>query len=172
MWGQFFRLFIIALSIAIAGCADNGNSRKHKQRQTELQDRLSLRASFEPLVGIYDGEVSNAKLGEDPFPIIMEIFIGEEPDGINEEGELVLRPELRAWYMRLDQGKDNTSSEKYLIGRYYSETSALSFVSQSRSMGAKDAVSIAGVYRDHQIIGEISNYRGVVGELRIKKRLR
>jgi hypothetical protein len=137
----------------------------------ELLDREALRESFRPLVGIYDGEVFNASTGEDPFPILMEVFIGEEPDGLTEDGEMMLRPELRAWYVRLDQGRDNTSSEKYLIGRYYRETSALSFVSQARNMGTRDAVSFVGSFSDNVISGEFSNYRGSLGRLTVKKRV-
>lgn len=161
---------VLLVAVISVGCADGFENKRHKQRMAELEDRDDLRASFQALVGIYDGYIVNKRMGEDPYPIILEVFIGEEPDGLNEDGELRLRPELRAWFMRTDQGRDNTSSEKYLVGRYYKETSDITFVSQSRSMGSKDAVTFSGVVRGDMIVGEASNFRGVMGTLSVKKR--
>ncbi|MEY4617684.1 MAG: hypothetical protein RJB66_2644 [Pseudomonadota bacterium] len=167
---SFLRYLLFVLLIVPISCADGVDLKKHKQRISELEDREDLRATFESLVGIYDGLIVNKRLNEDPYPVILEVFIGEEPDGLNENGELRLRPELRAWFMRTDQGRDNTSSEKYMIGRFYKETSDITFVSQSRSFGGKDAVTISGAVRGDSIIGEASNFRGFMGTFTVKRR--
>lgn len=167
---RFIRALLLAVSLVALGCADGVDLKKHKQRLSELEDRDDLRATFESLVGVYDGLIVNKRMNEDPYPIVIEIFIGEEPDGLNENGELRLRPELRAWFMRTDQGRDNTSSEKYMVGRFYKETSDITFISQSRTMGGKDAVTFTGVVRGDTIIGEASNFRGFMGTLTVKRR--
>jgi hypothetical protein len=160
-------LGIFCLSI-LSGCADGLEDKKHKQRVAELEDRAHLRSTLRPLVGTYVGDVSNEAMGKDPFPVQLIVFIGEEPDGVNENGELKLRPELRALYRRLDYRYDS-SSEKNLIGRFYVETSSLTFVSQTNMSRENESVTFAGVYRDGEIAGELSNYRGVMGLMKVKR---
>ena len=164
---------LVLVPFLILGCGGSSDQ-KRANKVKEIEDRKAIALSLQEVAGIYDGEVRNEKTGLYPFKIELNAYVVDEPNGVNEDGEMKLRPSLRARYRRLDNPSDS-SFERSLIGTYTPETRAVVFISvSSQNTGASASdpnyLTISGEYADGQIAGEISDKRGPIGSVQLKRR--
>lgn len=157
-------LFIFA---GTTGC--QGSDKSITKNDQEIRDIKKLEAELSPLVGVYEGKVSNPGRGAEPFPVMLNLYVIREQSGINEHGEPKYRPVLRGRYRRLDFARDATN-EKSLVARFYPETREL-ILGSVNNVGGIDSgfLSITGHVQNDEIIGEIANHQGVLGIIQVTK---
>lgn len=166
---RLFPLLFCGVLLSLASCApplsNNGN------KQKEIEDRQALVDLYQPLVGTYQGVVANRPDRSDGFQIEMKIFLVDEQNGVNEDGEVRFRPVLRARYRRLDFPQDGIG-ERTLILRYYRETGEIAGATSPTSAPAGNVadsnyLSMSGKVIDGEALVEIRDHRGVVGTVRL-----
>lgn len=167
---SYFGFFLTAIMFAACGA---GTQESNANKQKEIDDRAALLSTLQPLTGVYEGEVSNDSRGSYPFPVELTVFLVDEPNGVNEDGELKFRPALRARYRRPDYPLDS-SSERNLTARYYAESRTFTFVSLTAMGMASPAsdpnyLSLSGRIEGFSIVGELRNQRGVLGHFTLKR---
>lgn len=173
MKGLIRNWIILLITLIFSACGSELTDSK-ANKQKELDDRASLLSALQPLTGVYSGEVRNESRGTYPFPVELTVFLVDEPNGVNEDGELKLRPTLRARYRRLDYPMDS-SSERNLTARYYSESRSVTFLSLTALGTASPSsdpnyLSISGRFDGHHITGEAHGQRGLLGQILLMKK--
>ncbi len=158
--------------IMFASCGSE-TQESNANKQKEIDDRAALLSTLQPLTGVYEGEVNNGSQGSYPFPVELTVFLVDEPNGVNEDGELKFRPALRARYRRPDYPLDS-SSERNLTARYYAESLTFTFVSLTAMGTASPAsdpnyLSLSGRMEGISMAGELRNQRGVLGRFTLKR---
>lgn len=152
-----------------------GPAPSHSNKQREIEDREALATLYQSVSGTYLGRVENRPDGSDPFEIEVKIFVVEEQNGVNEEGEAKFRPALRARYRRLDIVSDG-SFERTLIVRYYRETGELAAATNPNMAmmgGLQDSnfLSMSGKLMESETTVEVRDHRGVLGTARLAKQV-
>lgn len=169
-----FSRFLISgfVAVNLVSCAPPLSNSPNKQR--ELEDRQELISAYSEIAGTYRGLVENRPDGSDPFEIEVKLFLVEEQNGLNEDGEAKFRPALRARYRRLDFPMDGIG-ERTLIVRYYRETGELA---ASTSAGAAAGsvmdsgyLSVTGtlLIAESSVKVELRDHRGFMGVAVLKK---
>lgn len=144
-----------------------GTGVDNPNKQVELEDRAVLQNYLEEISGTYAGLIENRADGSDAFPIELSLFVVEEEEGINEEGEVRFRPSLRARYRRTDLFSEGLG-ERNLKVRYYREKLELAGATSSSpaSGGDLDAkfLSFTGlVTGDGALDLVFHDHRGILG---------
>lgn len=150
-----------------------GTGTENSTKEEELADRLELSSSLEPLVGIYNGILNQRPDGSDPFPIELSLFIVEEENGVNHEGEPQFRPSLRARYRRTDLLTDGIG-ERTLKVRFYKEENKIAGTTTSTptpGSGNPDArfLSFTGSVTENGFDLEFRDHRGILGYAKIDR---
>lgn len=138
-------------------------------KKEELQDRRDLYETYSPLTGLYEGKLENSSSGADPYLIELQVYLVEEQNGVNEDGEVRFRPTLKARYKRLDFFSDGIG-ERTLVLRFYKETGELTGVSSttgnaSGGLPESNYLSFNGRFSKDRIEGEFKDHRGIVGKV-------
>ncbi|OFZ20461.1 MAG: hypothetical protein A2X94_10620 [Bdellovibrionales bacterium GWB1_55_8] len=163
-WSSLFLLVVMSGAIS---CAPPLSGSANKQR--ELEDRKELLEVYREFAGTYAGVIEEMPDRSDPFGIEMKVFIAEEHNGLNEDGEARFRPALRARYRRTDFPKDGIG-ERTLIVRYYRETGELAASTSPTSPSAGSVLdssflSITGTLDAAEKVMkvELRDHRGFLG---------
>ncbi len=159
-------VLFFAVSLHLTGCGDGVTPNLSKQ--AEIQDRETLLGVISKVVGTYSGTVKNNPDGSEDFPISLELYTVEEPNGVNEAGEAKFRPSLRGRYRRTDFPLDGTT-DKSLSGRYYQENGVVTLFS-SNTQTEKGYVSITANFIDNQLKGQLRNQQGVQGDFTLVRK--
>lgn len=164
--GKIHLASLALCAILLVSCGVSGSSTRQDSDQAEIDDRDRLLQALTPLTGIYQGTVTGSPDGSENFPIVLKVYIVDEPSGVNEAGKLRFRPGLRGSYSRQDFPLDS-GNEKSLVGRYYEETGVLTMFS------ADDVkyISLTARISGNQILdGELKNQRGILGHFTLEKK--
>lgn len=168
-----FRIKFIGI-IVLFGLTACGSSAPNLSKQAELQDRETLLTTLNSITGKYQGVIQNSPEGNEDFPVEIDLYVIEEPNGVNEAGEQKFRPSLRGDYRRLDFPLDGTSN-KNLVGRYYQENNTLTLFSavsttQTSAGSAANYISITATIEQNEIKGQARNQLGIMGDLVLTKK--
>jgi hypothetical protein len=161
---------VAVLLFSLIGC---GADPENLTKKEELDDRASLHENLQPVLGTYEGMIEERPDGSDPFPIELTVFLIEEEDGINQEGEIRFRPSLRARYRRRDLLNEGLG-ERTLRVRFYRERSEIAGTTSTSTQVAgmlpnSQLLSFTGLAKTDQLDLEFQDHRGVLGYALLKR---
>ena len=152
---------LIALTGVLSACSlsNIGKEQDNNQESTELEDRNKLLSAYSNLEGRYTGVVESLSSNKEQFPIEISLFTAETKGGVNNDGQSVPRPVLKAYYRRIGTVDPNDQGLN-LEARYYKETQEVLLFSENGSFTIRAVIvqnSLSGVVRNNQgIIGNMS----------------
>jgi len=161
--------FIFAITlISMTGCM---GPLKNSSTGQEYESNMRLMEIYSDVAGVFEGQLSDNPNREPNVPVRLEIFIANEANGRNEDGEVKFVPVLRATYRRLDV---EDVRRVYFISsvRYYQESGEIMMIVDERNQSGVPGVgylSIQGRLTDSGLEGKLADHRGPQGVLRLEK---
>lgn len=165
------RLVICAfLLLGTAGC---GPKDTDTTTAKEMDDRNNLRQVYSQFVGTYSGFVYE---DGNPVPIPAEIKINivEVPDGVNDNREVIFRPELQGHFIDKSKIAVTPVARRPLRMRYYRDTAEIAMVNTDKVTGPnpdQGMVNISATIRDGHIHGRVKYILGptIEGRLQVSR---
>lgn len=164
-----FSSFIFATTLlSITACM---GPLKTSSSGQEYEANMRLMAMYSEVEGTYEGQLVDNPNGEAPYPARLEIFIAQQENGRNEDGDVKLVPVLRASYRRLDV--DDVRRTYFIPSvRYYQESGELRMIvgeDMQSGIPGSGYLSIEGRVTDEGFDGKLIDHRGPQGVLRLEK---
>jgi hypothetical protein len=171
---NFLRTLLLALPVAVllAGC---GPAKDDSSTAKELSDRDALRRVYSQLVGTYTGEVAPTGGADRPIPVELQLNLVEVPDGVNENREVIFRPELQGYFIRSDYSGMSPISRRPLEQiRFYRDTNEIAMISNAvpgNAVPDNGKVQISATILSGVIDGTVNFVMGdhVSGRLHVQK---
>lgn len=167
---KLFPLFLL-LPLVFLSC---GTKKDDSTTAKEMEDRAALRAAYSQFVGVYTGPVTPLASGARPIPVEIQINLVEVPDGVNENREVIFRPELQGYFIRTDYAGLNPWARRPLTMRYYRDSTEIAMANSDKITSPipdNGKVQISAFIRGGNIDGDISFVIGdpVTGKLHLRK---
>ena len=164
------RILFLAICMNLFAC---GSPEDNLTDNKELEHRNALRQIYGKVTGLYRGQVNSEQDGTIPAEI--KIYIIEVADGVNSNGEVRFRPELKGYFQRLDIDSGNIPPIS-LIVRFYRETNEV-IMKNSEQQGSGSGgplpdsrfISISSQYSDGKINGTINYQKNKSGTIQIER---
>jgi hypothetical protein len=154
-------LFTLSLFQACSPAKTDDNANQ------ELADREQLSNDARPILGIYRGTLVGRGPGADAYPIELQIYLVDTPDGTSPNGQVKMLPTLRALYRRMDYPNERELHRSLLV-RYYKDGTII--FSTESSTAANYQMNINGKIANGIIQGEANNLGlGILGDIRVAK---
>lgn len=158
--------FVGICGFLLGACQDVAPS----SSEQEQKEKTILLQSFESIVGTYEG---NLEFSEGEIPFRLELFVGEQSVGFNDEGKEKFIPILRASLREVgDDARLGRGYEYFLSVRFDQELGELTMNSKenaSSSVRGEGFFYFKGRIRSGVISGTVNNHRGVWGNLVLER---
>jgi len=157
-----FLVFAFVMAVqSLQGCSMDPAEDANLQK--EFDDRVTLQNQYDALVGSYKGLLHAKDIEAEPIEIEVRLFLVDEPDGVNEDGELKLRPSLKGFYRELSSRSGRSNFP--LVVRYYPQTNEISMITDVQGV----VFQLQGKVNGTQIKGDATDDRGTLGSFELSK---
>ena len=162
---------MFSILILAAGC---GPKKSDSATAKEEEDRARLRQIYSQVVGTYEGTVTPFSGARRPVDVQIQISLVDVPDGVNENREVIFRPELQGSFVHLEYINISPVARRPLLLRYYPDTTAISMANTDKPTSPvpnQGKVNVSGTLRGDVIDGDIVYVIGdeVNGRLHVER---